>query len=323
MIVAMGRRFQLVIALASTTAGCRQVLGIEDLVFAGDGPTDAASDADTDAAPSTCWPAWHAGTFALSPPRKLDEINTANDDRDPYLAADGLTLYFSSGPNNSTEIMVATRPQRGAAFGGAVVVPGINAAGNDARLSLPGAGAIGVLSSSRAGGEGGADLYEVAHGATGFGTPTAAGLAAVNTAANDLDPDLTDDGLSLYFALITGGTQRIYVTTRSAIGSAFGAPAPIPSLDVGISTADPTLSPDRRSMIVAALPGSGMMADLYHAARADVDDAFGAAARLASINSPQADGDAARSDDGCELFFASNRTGAASYDLFVTDVIPQ
>jgi hypothetical protein len=64
-----------------------------------------------------------------------------------------------------------------------------------------------------------------------------------------------------------------------------------------------------------------MMGDLYHAVRDDVVDDFGPAVALAAVNSPQADGDAARSSDGCELFFSSNRVGTADYDLFVADVI--
>jgi Tol biopolymer transport system component len=89
----------------------------------------------------------------FSPPQNLVALNTPVEDSGPSLSSDGLTLYFSSKrPSASTsDIWVATRPDRGSSFGTPVKVDAVNSPGDDLNVTVSPDGLELILSSNRSG----------------------------------------------------------------------------------------------------------------------------------------------------------------------------
>lgn len=295
------RGWYVLTAIAIATGGCR--IGF-----------DAHGD---DASALGCWPAWRDGTIAFDAVARIDELATGANEANPYLTADGRTLYFDR-PGAANDLLVATRSGVGQPFGEAIPVSALNTDADEGRLSIAGDGATGFFNADRPGGAGGSDVW-TAHRTEGgaFAAPTQDDLAAVNTAAQELDPEISSDGLALYLAPYTGGTdQWIAVARRGSVDDPFGAPERLTELDISPGLGDPAVSPDQL-VIVFAAGATGDANDMYYAARAARTDPFGPPVIVPTVNSAANDGDTTVSADGCELVFASARGSAGDQrDLY-------
>ena len=270
-------------------------------------------------ATATCWAAWHSGAPVLSVPAVVAELRTGADEGDPTLdGSDGLELFFTRIANNQPALYRATRPSRALPFGAAIAVAELDGGNQVTRLSTTANGLSAVVSIAPASS---ADLYATARPAIGtpFATPTTAGLSpTIDTSQPQYDPQLSADGLVLYYAdTLFGNLQRIRRSERPSLAADFESPTLV-AFD-GVSNnaklADPQVSPDELSLIFS------MNQDLYVATRASPADAFAAPVAL-SINTPAFEGDSGLSRDGCELLFTSNR-GSTSRDIYRTLVTPQ
>jgi hypothetical protein len=90
----------------------------------------------------------------FSPPTRIAELATADDEGDPVLTADGLTIYFRStrpAAFAGHNIYVATRPSTADPFGPAVLVDNVNSEGDDGASWLSADGCRLYLSSDRSG----------------------------------------------------------------------------------------------------------------------------------------------------------------------------
>ena len=89
----------------------------------------------------------------FSPPRNLVTLNTPVEDSGPSLSSDGLALYFSSKrPSEGTsDIWVATRPDRGSSFGVPLELDAVNSPSDDLNVTLSPDGLELILSSNRSG----------------------------------------------------------------------------------------------------------------------------------------------------------------------------
>lgn len=104
--------------------------------------------------------------------------------------------------------------------------------------------------------------------------------ATLNTASNETGPIISPNGLSLYFTSNRPGGQGgndIYVSQRSTLGSAWGAPQNLGATVNASSNDNITgLSLDGRSMLINSnRPGGFGGADLYLSTRTDASNDFG------------------------------------------------
>jgi hypothetical protein len=145
----------------------------------------------------------------------LTTINSSRRDDRPWLSPDELTIYFSSQRASvSDDLWRATRNARSDAFGTPVAVTELNSSGNDAGIFLTPDGLVALFGSDRPGSSG-VDIYRAirANVNSPFSTPKP--VSAVNSTADDLDPQLTADGQELFFASTRNGTD--YRIWRSAV----------------------------------------------------------------------------------------------------------
>jgi Tol biopolymer transport system component len=296
----------------------------------GDGPSDAPVDTARDAvdgAPQPdCLARWRDHTIEFAMPVALS-VNGTGYDRDPFLSPDELTIYFSTvrtgtQPPGQADVYTATRATIGDPFG----TPSLYAFasttdGSETKLSFTGDGLDLVVGSSKPGGKGQVDVWEAVKSAT-WGPLQQSKLGAVNDFANQQDPTISGDGLTLYEAPDTSGTQQIMVATRQDRSHNFTAPQQITELvdPGGFGTADPAVSVDQRIIVVSSgrLGGAGQ-GDLWYATRPSVNDPFEAPIPVpgSGVNTPANEGDAHLSADGCRLYFASDRDVGMDWDLFV------
>lgn len=174
------------------------------------------------------------------------------------------------------------------------------------------------MASNRPGGLGGIDIW-VSHRASAdepWGAPVNVG-APVNSAANDFCPTIARDGHLFYFVSNRAngcGGDDIYVTRLRSDGW-----DPVTNLGCDVNSAGNEASP-------FPLPESADGPVLYFsstkAGSADLyvseshGGVFSLAAPIAELNTPAQDGQPNVRRDGLEIFFFSNRPGAAGNDIY-------
>lgn len=144
-------------------------------------------------------------------------LNSAQQDRAPYVVPDHSAIYFVSDRAGSDQIYRA--PRTGSTFGGASLVTGTMLQLNtriDSPVVTPDELTL-YFASERAGGLGATDIYVAtrASAVTGFGAPVA--LTSLSTAFFDVPTWVSADNCVLYFSRTAAGTTPIhdlYVATK-------------------------------------------------------------------------------------------------------------
>ncbi|MEO7684468.1 MAG: hypothetical protein ABIU86_11100 [Gemmatimonadaceae bacterium] len=265
----------------------------------------------------------------LGPPENLGPIvNSSAFDGGPSISNDGLTIYFASerpGGLGGADLWVTTRPTISEPFGPPQPLgPTVNSASEDAcpgispdELSL-------FFCSKRPGGFGDFDLWvsERATRADSFGPAKNLG-PTVNTSLLDGLPDLSADGLTLFFDSNRAGglgSSDIWMTTRATTAAPWGAPENLgPPVNSSFFDVAPDISPNGLEFLFTSdRPGGSGGEDLWVAARTSVRDSFGPPQNLGrAINSSATEYGAHRLADGLSLVFASNRSdGSGDFDLW-------
>ena len=284
-----------------------------------DAPADAPPDEMVVVPPSACLVKWMDGTVALTNPLQLTVLGSAFSDRDPFITADDLRLYFSSERTGGGDVYVASRTSPLQPFGAPVLATDLNTASYDSRVSMTANDLIAVEASDRTGSAGFTDLWIATRTSTGVGFTgfTRAPFGATNDADYQLDPEINAVGTRVYFAY--GSPQRIVVLSRTDPTATFG---PMVDLIPGGGDADPALSVDERLILFSSTrvggPGGG---DIWYTTRANATTLTVRVPKLVpSVNGAGSDGDPALSDDGCTLYFSSFRSG--NWELYASTVLP-
>ena len=170
------------------------------------------------------------------------------------------------------------------------------------------------LSSNRAGGAGGYDLWVATRGAVGdhFSAPTP--LGTVNTPDDERQPVTSHDGLRLYFMTnhATSGTYAIAAAARDGLAATFASPAPVAGLNGTSNDTGPWISLDGTGITFASdRPGGLGGNDIYVAALGAVGASgvvnYTAVNRAAEAPAP------VHSRAGITLYFSSKRAGTGAH----------
>jgi Tol biopolymer transport system component len=142
----------------------------------------------------------------------LDMVNSSNDDKqDPFLSADGKTLYLAPDPSGAAQprIVSWTRAANGDFETPKVVV---DSGSGDADPAVTPDERILVFSSRRPGGAGQFDLWYATRGNKTDSFGGASRIPMVNSTGDDVDPVLGADGCDLYFSSNRdpGGTFHLF-----------------------------------------------------------------------------------------------------------------
>jgi Tol biopolymer transport system component len=188
-----------------------------------------------------------AATDPWGAPTPVVELNSASTDALPGVAPNGLTIFFSSsrpGTVGLSDIWVATRADRYASWSEPLQATELNTVEDDLAPWVSFNGLQMVLTSTRAGGPGGRDLYWTTRviRTAPWGEPTL--IPGVNGVASDSEGRLARDGLALFFSSTRGGDGELYLAERLSLDDDFSTPAPITELSTLGNEADPWPSAD-------------------------------------------------------------------------------
>jgi len=190
---------------------------------------------------------------------------------------------------------------------------------SSARDEEPGASADGLSlywCSLRAGGYGNYDLWMATRATTqdAWGAPANLG-STVNSSSHDFSPDISADGLSLYFGSDRPGGfggYDIWVATRASRQDAWGKPVNLgPLVNTSGLEGCPAISDDGLELYFwSGRAGGYGDADIWVSRRATTENAWGVPANLGPvINGPTTELCCDITGDGRCLVFVSTRAG--------------
>jgi hypothetical protein len=200
-----------------------------------------------------------------------NNVNTALDERAPWLSVDGLRLYFyrRSTGDESSELFRAVRSSLAGAFDTPVALASLNTGGSEEDpFLLPDEQTL-LFASERATST---DIYKATLASGSFTNPIALSINTANM--GDMRPVPTRDGLTIYFESrrpsASGDTDGdIWIAEASSGG--FSAPTNLVSLNSSGTDFPVSLSPDGCSLYLASNRETGLGATpvfkLYRAQR--------------------------------------------------------
>jgi Tol biopolymer transport system component len=227
-------------------------------------------------------------TNAWEQPIALDTINTLADEAFPAVSADGHSLFFSDWflfydnqrPDGFGigDLWVSTRTSLQEPWQPAINLgPVVNSVYSDATPTISGDGLTLIFASDRPGnvpgsgsGFSGLDLWITTRSDPSdpefWSEPVNLG-AVVNSSYADWSPNLSRDGLALYFSSDRPGLGRpavpnnIWVARRKSVTEPFGPPVSLEPhfLEVG-NMLDPCIAPDGATLLFAT---HGLLADPF------------------------------------------------------------
>ncbi|MFB0553337.1 MAG: LamG-like jellyroll fold domain-containing protein [Phycisphaerae bacterium] len=154
-----------------------------------------------------------------------------------------------------------------------------------------------------------------------LGEPTNLG-PTVNSTTDDYFPNISVDGLTLYFHSRRSGSYGpydIWAATRKTTDDQWGEPVNLgPTVNSSVQDGCPSISADGLSLYFHSLRSG--VADLWVTTRETIDDDWREPVNLGpTVNSSAGDVGPRISVDGLSLFFASDRPGGyGGRDLWVT-----
>ena len=278
------------------------------------------------------------GDFRFAEPVNLGStINSWDYEYDPDISADGLELYFQSprsGGYGDFDIYVAMRATTDDPWSDPVNLgPFINSSGTEFGPNISTDGLSLYFNSSRPGGSGQNDLYVTTRKTVldPWGEPLNLG-PIVNSSFDDVNPNISADGLSLFFSDWDGRPPRpggcgqcdIWMTQRASLSEPWSPPINLgPQLNSPLVQGAPDISNEGRILFFSGY-FSGMNWDLW-LSRQNIDATWGAPVNLGPLvnSGSAADLCPCISADGRMLYFSSFRPGGkGNSDIWQVPVIP-
>ncbi len=246
-------------------------------------------------------------------------VNSSAYEWDPDISADGLSLYFKSyrpGGFGSADIWVTTRKTKKDPWGTPVNLgPIINSSYNEGAPDISADGLSLYFISGCSGGSGSWDIWMTTRKSKDepWSTPVNLG-PKVNSSALENGPDISSDGLVLYFSsrIDTAdrpgfGSHDIWVTTRKTKDEPWGTPVNLGrTVNSSALEGGPSVSVDGLSLYFNSddRPGGFGKRDIWVTTRKTKNDPWDTPVNLGpTVNSPGGENNPDISSDGSTLYF--------------------
>jgi hypothetical protein len=270
---------------------------------AGPGGADGASDASgTDGGLARCS---HETPF-----EELALVVGVNDERqqqNPWLSHDERTMVFcDQGQGEQGELFIATRSSPTGSFDPPAPIGGIESPDHEYRGQLSDDLKTIYFDRNTVGGD--YQLLVATRTSVAAEFSDISPVAGVNSALDDYEPFVTDQGL--YFGSNRDDVGDLYVAPSTASG--FGKPVALTAVNSEADEEMPVPSADGLALYFLARDRGpdGAAIDVWVSTRADVDAEWGEPVRLgAPINTEGNEYPGWLSDDNCRLYFTSDVGG--------------
>ncbi len=247
-------------------------------------------------------------------------VNSSAHEWDPDISADGLSLYFLSGRPGGfgrSDIWVTTRKTKDDPWAPPVNLgPTVNTSAFEGAPCTSADGLELYFVSDRPGGSGDNDLWVTMRKTKEDPWTTLVNLGpTVNSSAAENGPNISIDGLSLYFtSRRPGGLGRtdIWVTTRKTKDDYWETPVNLgPMVNSSNGEDCPSISPDVLSLYFALNRRGGFgRNDIWVTMRKTKNKPWSTPINLGpTVNTPHNEYDVDISSDGSTLYFVSDRPG--------------
>jgi Tol biopolymer transport system component len=158
-------------------------------------------------------------------PKRVDVLNSADSEGQPTLTGDGRTIFFSRWPrNNSSRIYTSRRPTLDAAFAPPSQLPILQNGGVSGPYVVPDGNALYYVA-----GDVVAEIHRATKAETGFSDGIL--VSEIGSDAGELDPTVTPDELTIYFASFRTGQWDIWMATRAKRDGPFSNIHPVEELN--------------------------------------------------------------------------------------------
>lgn len=202
-----------------------------------------------------------ARTADFGAPTLVAELDSSQDDRDPEITDDGLTIYWASKRLGNEDLFFATRAAITAPFVDQGVLTIIGNAGTPNLTPAVTPDDLTLLF-----GQNGVDIALATRPNRSAAFTFQRLVSEVNAPPTDLAPAISDDGLELFFDSYRTGPDVIYTARRASTSDPFGAPTALLALDPGgLGAGSPELSSDGRTLYFDRYDGTSI--DIYAATR--------------------------------------------------------
>ena len=168
-----------------------------------------------------------------APPSAVAELNSVDTESNANVSRDGLSMWFYTDRDRGVgTLWQAHRVATTDAWSAPTLIPGIcDTASSDIAVTMNHDESVAILASMRNRQTQAYDLLEARRTSTtrDFDPPLV--IAEVSSSADDFDPDLSADGLTLVFHSNRSGPSDIYWTHRSTLDAPFSPPVPLSELN--------------------------------------------------------------------------------------------
>lgn len=238
----------------------------------------------------------------------------------PRLSNDELTVYFTMrDANGKSRIGRAVRSSIATQFGAATVLDAQSSTAKDNDPSVSADGASLWFSSERDGANDKLYMASLVPGTTTFGAAVPVTTISTGASAEDQHPYFrVSGGGELWFSSTRNGEWDIFVAKKN--GAGFDAPKRVEELHATAATRQPMVTEDGLGILFASERVGGLgQRDLWTATRASVASSFGAPVALTAVNSAADEFAGFLSNDGCRVYFSSDRAVAKTHAVYVAE----
>ena len=155
------------------------------------------------------------------------------------------------------------------------------------------------------------DIYVTQRASTADAWSAPAAVAELNTIDFETTPEVSYDGLTIYFASNRAGTlggPDIWRSTRTSRLAPWSSPVHVIELSSAAAEGAPTFS-DSLAMTLDTDRGGTSLLDIYMATRGSPSVAFETPKALTELNGPTDDGNAMVAPNKLAIYFDSDRSG--------------
>jgi Tol biopolymer transport system component len=186
------------------------------------------------------------------PSTLVAELSSPQNDEDPEVSVDGLTMYLTSDRGgNGRRLYMSQRRTRDTPWGMPALVAGLGTSTLDEAPTLDRSQLHFAFASQR-GTASTTHLFAATRPDASAMWQAVVELSALNSAWQDSDPALFSDGAGLLFAsrrLTQGGTTDLFQAARADASSPFASLAPIAELNTAAAEEDPWMSQDGKHIV--------------------------------------------------------------------------
>ncbi|MHC4648236.1 MAG: LamG-like jellyroll fold domain-containing protein, partial [Planctomycetota bacterium] len=257
------------------------------------------------------WAGWSEGA-------PVNEVNTEFTDKHPFLSFDGLTLYFCRIDTDTfyyTRIFEATRSVASGPFtavseiselnysGGHVVAPWVSSDNLRMYYYRTEPPSVWRLKLSQRGSDSGP-------------WPAGANISELNALGNVFDPTLTEDELTIVFALLISDQGDLYIADRPDTNSPFSNIRSLAEINTTSTETKPYITPDGLALYFHS--GRNGLGQIFKATRSSREDAFGNLEHLSAFDTALGSSSPAISSDGSEFYLTVKDPVLETGDIYVS-----